>query len=230
MKVNNLDTEEQYNWDRHKFKDRLMVMRDLLSTYEEMGEVEGLNNDDNPFMDKNEPSVIGEGYYRLEPLSYLIDNPVMVNLIGSNYENHGQLELNVIPVDTEGNDEIAEEDLPDKPEDLLDRRIDFVVSITRAKDLPSNFCKDVFVRYTVYLEDTKYQTDMVAGKNREPEFAYRKQHTQSVVTENFLKYIKNELLVFKVYGFPDVKKAPAENPVGKKKAGIKSAAATAMGQ
>ena len=48
-------------------------------------------------------------------------------------------------MDTEGNDEIAEEDLPDQPEDLLDRRIDFIVSIMRAKDLPSNFCKDVFV-------------------------------------------------------------------------------------
>lgn len=156
VKVNNLDTEEQYNWDRHKFKDRLMVMRDLLSSYEEMGEVDGLNHDDNPFMDKNEPSVIGEGYFRLEPLSYLIDNPVIVNLIGSNYENHGQLELNVIPVDTEGDEEIGEENLPDAPEDLLDRRIDFVVSIARAKDLPSNFCKDVFVQYTVYLEETKY--------------------------------------------------------------------------
>lgn len=35
VKVNNLDTEEQYIWDRNKFKDRLMVMRDLLATYEE---------------------------------------------------------------------------------------------------------------------------------------------------------------------------------------------------
>ena len=157
-------------------------------------------------MDTNEPSIIGEGYFRLEPLSYLIDNPVMINLIGSNYENHGQLELNVIPVDAEGNEDIAEEDLPDAPEDLLDRRIDFIVNITRAKDLPSNFCKDVFVQYQVYLEETKYTTEVMAGKNRDPEFNYRLQHTQSVVTENFLKYIKEELLTFKVYGFPDVKK------------------------
>lgn len=51
------------------------------------------------------------------------------------------------------------------------------------------------------------------------------------MTENFLKYIKNELLTFKVLGFPDVKKeAPAaENQAGKKKAGIKNAAAAAMG-
>ena len=113
VKVNNIDSEEQYIWDRHKFKDRLMVMRDLLATYEEMGEVNDLNNEDNPFVDKREPAIIGEGYYRLEPLSYLIDNPVTINLIGSNYENHGQLDLNVIPVDPDGNEDLADEDLPE---------------------------------------------------------------------------------------------------------------------
>lgn len=64
-------------------------MRDLMNQYEDIGEVDGLNNDDNPFTDKNEPALIGQGLYRLEPLSFLIDNPCEVNLIGSNYENHG---------------------------------------------------------------------------------------------------------------------------------------------
>ena len=228
VKVNNLDTEEQYIWDRNKFKDRLMVMRDLLATYEEQGEVSGLNNGDNPFMDINEPSVIGLGHYRLEPLAYLIDNPLIINLIGSNYENHGQLQVNMIPVDQEGNEDIAEDDLPDQPEDLLDRRIDFMVNITHAKDLPSNFCKDVFVEYQFYLEDKKYHTSVVEGKNRNPEFNYRHQHTQSVVTENFLKYIKDEVLIFKVLGFPDVKKSSNAENQSKKKASMKSAAAAAM--
>ena len=75
IKVNNLDNEEVYIWDRSKFNERLLAMRDLLNTYEEQGEVDDLTTEDNPFMDKNEPAVIGEGYYRLEPLSYLIDNP-----------------------------------------------------------------------------------------------------------------------------------------------------------
>lgn len=211
VKVNNLDTEEQYIWDRNKFKDRLMVMRDLLATYEDKGEVTDLNNEDNPFVDINEPSIIGQGHYRLEPLAYLIDNPVTINLIGSNYENHGQLEVNMIPVDPEGNEDLPEDDLPEQPEDLLDRRIDFVVSITNAKDLPSNFCKDVFVQYEFYLENKKYQTNVATGKNRNPVFDYRYQHTQLLVTENFLKYIKDEVLIFKVFGFPDVKKTSASD-------------------
>ena len=129
VKVNNLDTEEQYIWDRHKFKDRLMVMRDYLGVYEETGMVEDINTGDNPFTDMREPAVIGYGYFRLEPLSYLIDNPVQIELIGTNYENHGKLDVNIIPVDAEGNDDIPDEDVPEQPEDLLNRRIDFLVQI-----------------------------------------------------------------------------------------------------
>ena len=51
VKVNNLQSEEQYIWDRAKFKDRLMVMRDLLSVYENEGDVDSLAADDNPFAD-----------------------------------------------------------------------------------------------------------------------------------------------------------------------------------
>lgn len=99
VKVNNLQTEEQYIWDRVKFRDRLIVMRDLLNVYETQGDVEGLANEDNPFADVPEPAKIGEGYFRLEPLSYMISNPSPIDLIGSNYENHGQLEVDVVPVD-----------------------------------------------------------------------------------------------------------------------------------
>lgn len=53
----------------------------------------------------------------------------------------------MVPIDSDGNDDLADDDLPDSPEDLLNRRIDFYVQIKGAKDLPSNFCKDVFVEY-----------------------------------------------------------------------------------
>merc|ERR1711988_724937 len=62
VKVNNLQTQEQYIWDRNKFKERLIVMRDLLNVYENEGDIHGLALDDNPFADVQEPSIIGEGY------------------------------------------------------------------------------------------------------------------------------------------------------------------------
>lgn len=40
IKVNNVETQEMYIWDTTKFKDRLMVMRDMLATYEQIGEID----------------------------------------------------------------------------------------------------------------------------------------------------------------------------------------------
>ena len=134
IKVNNLESEEQYIWDTAKFRDRLMVMRDMLATYEQQGELDA--TEENPFTDKQEPSLIGEGYYRLEPLAYLIDQPIQIGLIGSTYRSHGQLDVNIIPVDENGSDELPEELIPDAPEDLLNQRIDYLVTIEQAHNLP----------------------------------------------------------------------------------------------
>lgn len=76
-------------------------------------------------MDEPEPLLIGEGYYSLEALANLIDNPATINLIGSTYEVHGKLEVNIIPVTPEGSEDL--EFIPDEPADLIDQRIDFIV-------------------------------------------------------------------------------------------------------
>ena len=68
---------------------------------------------------------------------------------------------------------------------------------------------------------------MVPGKERNPVFNFSKHHTQSVVTENFLKYIKDECLTFRVLGFPDVKKQ-VENSSNIKRSKAKRDAAQAI--
>ena len=70
----------------------------------------------------------------------------------------GKLEVNIIPVDMYGDSEIAEDNIPDEPEDLIGQRIDFVVEISRAVELPIDFCKDVFCEYTFFLGEEKYNT------------------------------------------------------------------------
>jgi hypothetical protein len=69
-----------YVWTTEKFMDKLTMMRDLMATYEEVGELRDLQPEDNPFYERPEPILIGEGLYRLEGLAYLMDNPVDVNL------------------------------------------------------------------------------------------------------------------------------------------------------
>jgi len=60
-------------------------MRDLLSTYEEQGELSAVDLQENPFIDQAAPTLIGEGYYILEPLGYLMDNPINICLTGTTY-------------------------------------------------------------------------------------------------------------------------------------------------
>ena len=75
IQVNNLMHNEMYHWDVEKFTERLVMMRDLLCVYENSGEIAEVDLNDNPFLDVPKASLIGTGYYKLEPLSYMIDNP-----------------------------------------------------------------------------------------------------------------------------------------------------------
>lgn len=80
----------------------------------------------------------------------------------------GKLEINIIPVDTDGVSEVPDDMIPESPEELIGNRIDFVVQITKAFDLQEDFCKDVHCEYTFFLGEEKYTTITVPGKNREP--------------------------------------------------------------
>jgi hypothetical protein len=79
--------------------------------------------------------------------------------MGPTFKIHGKLEVNIIPVNFDGSEDL--EFIPDEPNDLVDQRIDFVVQISRAIELPENFCKDVFAEYSFYLDPTKYRTTVV---------------------------------------------------------------------
>jgi hypothetical protein len=61
-----------------KFKERLVMMRDLMAQY-------GSSGVQNPFVDEPKPVLVGEAYYSLEGLANLIDNPITLNLIGTTY-------------------------------------------------------------------------------------------------------------------------------------------------
>lgn len=124
-----------------------------------------MDPNEDPFIDQMEPLMIGTAIYKLEPLAYLMDNPTSVSIVSSTSQICGKLEINVSPVDTDGESEVPEDNFPDDPMDLLGQRIDFVVEIKKAIDLPADFCKDVYCEYQFYIDDDKYQTVKILGKN-----------------------------------------------------------------
>ena len=129
---------------------------------------------------------------------------------------YGKLDVNIVPVNQEGGVEL--DFIPDEPADLIDQRIDFVVQIDRATELPENLCRDVYAEYSFYLDQTKYRTKTVEGKNRNPEFEYKKLHTIDYATKMLVDYLEKETLCIRLYGFADVgpKKPKQAKPVAKK--------------
>jgi len=140
VKVSNKDRGDVYLWEMEKFMDRLYVIRELVNNYFDTNQIPEMEGENDPFWDPPQPQMIGFGYYKLEPLAYLIDNPHTVSLIGSDQKGLvGKLEVNILPTDASGWDEPPEDIIPNQPEDLIGKRIDFVVIIEKAIDLPENF-------------------------------------------------------------------------------------------
>ena len=83
------------------------------------GDYVELEPSDDPFFDYAEPLLIGQGYYKLEPLAYLIDNPATISIIGTTSAINGKLEVNIVPVDSNGDPDISEDLLPEAPMDLI---------------------------------------------------------------------------------------------------------------
>ena len=71
--------------------------------------------------------LLGQAYYVLGGLPYLLDNPRRIPLVAPNNDVYGEIHMNVIPCDENGNEDLNEEQLHDEPGDLLNERIDFKV-------------------------------------------------------------------------------------------------------
>jgi len=151
-----------------------------------------LQDQDDPFNEEQEPLLMGQAYYGLKSLSYLIDSPMTVSIVGSNSGIMGKLEVNVIPVDEDGESEVPDERIPEAPEELEGNRIDFIIEIKRAFDLKEDFCKDVFCEYNFYLDDQKYSTVVVPGKCQTPEFSFRQLHTIEACSSNFIQHMMKD--------------------------------------
>lgn len=74
VKVENYDTGAIHIWSADRFQEKLLMMRDALQTFEENDFTE-LPPDQDPFYEKQEPILLGQAFYMLEGLAYLMDNP-----------------------------------------------------------------------------------------------------------------------------------------------------------
>lgn len=146
VKVQNFETGQVYVWSQEKFQNKLMEMRDALQAFED-SDFKDLPREQDPFFEEQQPLLLGQAYYMLGGLPYLLDNPRQVPIIAPNNDVHGQIHMNIVPCDDTGNEDLDEEQMPDEPEGLLNERLDFKVKIEKLTNLPEDFCRNIYCEY-----------------------------------------------------------------------------------
>ena len=103
IKVENFESGQIHIWTSEKFKDKLIMMRDALQTYEDK-EFQELQPNEDPFYDKEEPMILGQAFYLLEGLQYLMDDARTIPIVSMTNEIFGAIDINVVPCDEDGNE------------------------------------------------------------------------------------------------------------------------------
>ena len=199
VKVQNFEAGQLSMWTAEKFQNKLMEMRDALQAFEDQ-DFKELQREDDPFYEEPQPILLGQAYYLLEGLPYLLDSPRVVPIVAPNSDVHGQIYINVVPCDEFGNEELDEEALPEDPMDLLNQRLDFKVQIDKLTNLPKDFCSKIYCEYSFFMDDEVYSTPVAEERNTDPILNYSRQHTHEVVTKFLIDYLLEDKLSIKIFG------------------------------
>jgi hypothetical protein len=100
--------------------------------------LKSLNNEEDPFYQKPETKIIGRAFYLLEGLANMIDNPCDIPITSMENKIIGQISMNIVPCEEDGNEELDEELLSDDPYDLVGQTLDFKVKIDKVSFLEQN--------------------------------------------------------------------------------------------
>lgn len=79
--VQNNEINTKHLWDLNKFNNRYFIIKDVLDRFYENKNVAKNNNED-PFWDPPEATLLGQGYLCLECLPYLLDNISDITVVG----------------------------------------------------------------------------------------------------------------------------------------------------
>ena len=95
--------------------------------------------------------LLGVAYYKLEPLGFLINNPLpnasIININNQSYPKVGSLNLDVVPHDENGNEY---EEVPEEPEELIGSSLQYTVVIKEINDLQDNFNSNIYIEYETF--------------------------------------------------------------------------------
>jgi kinesin family protein 13 len=192
IRVENYEEGTVYYWNTETFTNRYDMMKDLFDKYnDEDYDLDNLKREDDPLWDDPKPTLLGYGFYKLEPLAYLMANETQSLILSPNGLSMGSITVDVIPYD---DDENEFEDIPDDPSELISQPLNFKVYIKECRDLPQNFCRGVQVEYSAFHDNMTYKTKVIEGKNRNPVFEEFFEHHIEYLSRDDIDFMVKEMV------------------------------------
>ena len=192
IRVENYEEGTVYYWNTETFTNRYDMMKDLFDKYnDEDYDLDNLKREDDPLWDDPKPTLLGYGFYKLEPLAYLMANETQSLILSPNGLSMGSITVDVIPYD---DDENEFEDIPDDPSELISQPLNFKVYIKECRDLPQNFCRGVQVEYSAFHDNMTYKTKVIEGKNRNPVFEETFEHHIEYLSRDDIDFMVKEMV------------------------------------
>ena len=201
IRVENYEQGNVYYWTPDTFHDRYDSLKELFNKYmEENYDLSKVPNEEDPLYDNPNKSLLGYAFYKLEPLSFLMNNSTAIPIIAVNGDLQGTIVIDVVPTDKEGN---LFKDIPKDPNELIGQNLNFYVHIKECNDLPEHFCKSLYVEYTCFVDNNNYKTKIYneEGDKRSFSIDEKFQHEMNYMTEEDINYLRNDKICFKIYAF-----------------------------
>lgn len=199
IKVRNTRNEQEFEWTKDKFFNRLYAMKEMYHDYE-CGKDWDVDEECDPFLeDPNAEVRIGTVQVYLQPLAYLVEVREQLEIIDFKGEEVGILNVEIIPCSDSGH-EYTEDDnvFVDSPEELVGKDMHFVVKIVHCRALPQRFT-DVRCKYRVFEDQEDNVTEVVSGTS-DPDFNHKKYFSYRPATVQLVEYLSDSYIAFSVWG------------------------------
>ncbi|RWS30831.1 kinesin-like protein KIF28P [Leptotrombidium deliense] len=199
VKVYSDETEQEFEWSKEKFLNRLYVMKEMYQNYEQGQEDWDLPEERDPFLeDASAETRIGSVQVYLQPLAFMVELKEQLELLDYKGKDVGIINIEIVPCSHNGR-EFAELDdiFVDSPSELIGKDMHFVIKINNCRGLPSRFT-DIFCTYQIFL-DEETRTEVISETSN-PDFNHKKMFSFTPATQQLIDYLKDEPLLIQVFG------------------------------
>eukprot|EP00906_Rhabdomonas_costata_P006732 RCo009771 len=201
--------QELYDKEKEKSRQLQMELRDrsaqLNAASEEVEALRAqLEGRPPPRRTSGQPLFVGRTKLSLRNILQQASNYVTLPLISDNPDNDGALLIvNTFPVLDKDKPQFTYADAEEGLMELLGKRLDLVVHVIGAKNIPAAYSARVYCKYVFkFKERQSYQSEERKGQC-DPEFDYKKRFAWSDLSREQAEYLMSgDVLTFEVIGHP----------------------------